>query len=69
MKNWFDSKAFITSMFAKILNHSNLLWEIIDINQVKKMLQEHIDKKKNYSLQLWQILSLALWIKNNDINL
>lgn len=69
MKKWFDSKELITSIFGKILNDSNLLWEIIDINKVKKLLQEHIDKKKNYSLQLWQILSLALWIKNNDINI
>ena len=69
MKKWFDSKEFITSILGKILNDTNLLWEIIDINKVKKLLQEHIDKKKNYSLQLWQILSLALWIKNNDINI
>ncbi len=69
MKKWFDSKEFITSIFDKILNDTNILWEIIDINKVKKLLQEHIDKKKNYSLQLWQILSLALWIKNNDISI
>ncbi len=68
-KNWFDNKEFITNLFDKIFSNSNLLWEIIDVNKVKILLQEHIDKKKNYSLQLWQILSLALWIKNNDINI
>ncbi len=44
-----------------LINRKALLDLPLNQNFLKKLYQEHIDDKKNHSLTLWTLLSLALW--------
>lgn len=48
-----------------LLDDSNLLNKFFDVSKIRKMIE--LQKRKNYSLQLWAILNFKLWMDEFDI--
>lgn len=61
--SWFknQNKNFI----KKILNEKNILFNIIDKNEVKKILYNHFNNNKNNRLIIWSLIYFNEWLKIN----
>lgn len=65
LNNWIAgplSKDFHYFFSDELLNHN-----LINIRTAQRMLQQHIDGKRNWQNQLWAIYSFQNWFHNNNI--
>ena len=54
--------------FYESISEENLSHDLINKSMVKKMLDDHIDGKRNWQNQLWAIHSFQNWFYENKIN-
>jgi asparagine synthase (glutamine-hydrolysing) len=54
--------------FYESISDENLSHNLINPTVVKKMLDDHIDGKRNWQNQLWAIYSFQNWFHENEIN-
>lgn len=54
--------------FYESISDENLSHNLINKSMVKKMLEDHIDGKRNWQNQLWAIYSFQSWFHENEIN-
>lgn len=54
--------------FYESMSEENLSHNLINKSMVKKMLDDHIDGKRNWQNQLWAIYSFQNWFHENEIN-
>lgn len=61
VKNWLreDLKDFMVSL----LSSSPVIHEFINQDYLKRLIQEHLNKKHNHNHILWALMNLALWHK------
>jgi len=61
---WFRTKLFFE--YVNDLINSKLFSEnnYIDVNKIKKLYKNHIDKKVNISQEIWKWIHLSEWMKN-----
>ena len=53
--------------FYESISDENLSHNLINPSMVKKMLDDHIDGKRNWQNQLWAIYSFQSWFYENEI--
>ena len=49
---------------SSIKNLKNIDIPFINFNEVDSMLKLHLEKKKNYSYELWNLIMLSKWYRN-----
>ena len=61
--SWFknQNKKFV----QKVLNEKNTMFNFIDKNEVKKILRNHFNNKKNNRLVIWSLIYFNEWLKIN----
>ena len=61
--SWFknQNKKFV----QKVLNEKNIMFNFIDKNEVKKILRNHFNNKKNNRLVIWSLIYFNEWLKIN----
>ena len=50
------------------MSDENLSHNLLNKSKIKKMLDDHIDGKRNWQNQLWAIHSFQNWFYENKIN-
>lgn len=61
-------KGPLKDTFYESISDENLSHNLINKTSVKKMLDDHIDGKRNWQNQLWAIYSFQNWFHENEIN-
>jgi len=46
-----------------VLNAKNIIYNYIDFNAIKEMVDEHISGKKDYSTTIWSLIVLDKWVQ------
>ena len=58
--NWIREQ---NNILEELLDKNNLLFRYVNYEKVKGLVSLHLQRKKDYSTELWSLLVLALWLK------
>ncbi len=61
-------KGPLKDVFYETMSDENLSHNLLNKSKIKKMLDDHIDGKRNWQNQLWAIHSFQNWFYENKIN-
>jgi asparagine synthase (glutamine-hydrolysing) len=60
--SWFSGES-IDYVQDKLFNSRAKIYDYLDINITKKLLQEHLDGRQNRRLLIWSLLYLETWLE------
>jgi asparagine synthase (glutamine-hydrolysing) len=64
IEEWFRNE--LKDFMYDLLSEKNIkLIDQIDMNEVEKILAEHVNGKKNNAVSIWNLIVLTQWLKNN----
>jgi len=66
-QQWFKQKGWKEILHDSLEERSLKDQGFFNVQAVRKMLNEHVAKKKNHAHALWTIMNLVLWLKNNGV--
>ena len=62
--SWFKGKS-INLLKRLILDKDSLIYDFLDFETAKRLVNRHIDGKENRRLLIWSLLYMELWLKQN----
>tara|TARA_Y100000589_G_C27197767_1_gene647750 strand:+ start:1803 stop:3677 length:1875 start_codon:yes stop_codon:yes gene_type:complete len=60
--SWFKGES-IDFVRDTLLNKNSIIYNYLDINQTKKLVQEHLKGKKNRRLLIWSLINVNKWME------
>ena len=64
--SWFKGES-IDFVKSKLLNEKASIYQILDIDRIKSMIEEHLNGKQNRRLLIWSLLNVESYINQNNL--